>query len=275
MKNLIVVFFALALISGKSTIAVADENPEVFNARGQGNHATRQRYDLGKDINLIASLKLGLDYVNFERNTGAGHENLLDDSDSFAAGGPAFLVTYQQKYHTGLSYLGGSSGGTNHNLDIWVGYNLYPQISVFLNYKYMQLNPDLGEIGGSGVNFNGGTEKWTFSGPMLGVDGNYPIKNTGFILFGTFGLAFLSSEIDADYQFSYDDSNDNHQVSSEGSGKHSENAFGPAIDLGVSYIMQRRPQLSFSGQMNYQGYASENDWEISSWGWIVAANYLF
>jgi hypothetical protein len=232
-------------------------------------------YRLSSDCNLVTGLKIGQDFLNFNRNTESNHENLLENSSSYMFYGPSLFLTYKKNFNLGLSYSGGNDADMNHHLDFWLGYQVHPKISVFIDYKYLQINPDLGENEENGFKFDNGSEKWTFNGPMIGIDLNYPIADSGFIVFSTLGYTYLDIEIDADYKITSVDQFDNEQISSAGSGKTSEAAIGPCVDLGLSYFLQNHPQLSFNVGYKYQDYTSDSDWNVSAHSWAVGVNYLF
>ena len=200
--------------------------------------------------------------------------------------GPSVNLMIFDKWYTGLSYYWGSGfdytiiesfestgqnieynyDGEKADLDIWVGYRFHPRASVFLGYKSAKLKRDVDVLVFS---FK---DDLTTSGPVVGVNGNYPVMDSGFILFGTFGYAFLDVENEFE-NLGYDENGEleiqNHKITFK--------ARGPAIECGVSYMFQNIPQLSLSGGYKYQYYEDidDSDSYLSFSGLTFGANYRF
>jgi hypothetical protein len=236
----------------------------------------------GENFSLTAGLKVW--QVTNSLKTYGGDE--IDTTSIMF--GPAVNLTIFEKFYTGLSYYWGSGfdytiistneytgedittkyKGTKIDLDLWAGYSFHPRGSVFLGYKTINYEQDGDTNGGSIV----AKQDIIYSGPVVGITGNYPIMNTGFILFGTFGYAFLDVEIKIKIE-GYDEYG---QLQSE-SRDSTEEYRGPAIELGASYIFKNLPQLSLSGGYKYQYYENVDDGDInmSFYGLTFGVNYRF
>jgi hypothetical protein len=199
--------------------------------------------------------------------------------------GPSVNLTIFDKWYTGLSFYWGSGfdytiestldtgqdyeinvDGEKADLDLWVGYRFHPRVSVFIGYKSSQFKRDVDVLSLSFKN------DLTFTGPVVGVNGNYPLMNSGFVLFGTLGYAFLDVEKESEIPVS--DENGGIEIQNH---KDTFEARGPAIECGVSYMFKKIPQLSLSGGYKYQRYENiddSNDY-MEFAGLTFGANYRF
>jgi hypothetical protein len=206
--------------------------------------------------------------------------------------GPSVNLTMFDKWYTGLSFYWGNGfdyivektyentgqdyevdvDGEKTDLDIWVGYRFHPRASVFLGYKSSRFKQD------GKTELNDITSEFSaeinYYGPVVGVNGNYPIKDSGFILFGTFGYAFLDGESKVELKAS----NTITGESEKASGDETDKYRGPAIEFGVSYVFKNIPQLSLSGGYKYQSYENVDNSDVDPWtfaGLTFGANYRF
>jgi len=79
-------------------------------------------------------------------------------------------------------------------VDLWFGYFFHPNLAGFAGYKSDELDftftsDTLGVTTDSKIEVNG---------PVFGVYGLYPIKETRFVLFGNLSYMMLDSEIDGE-----------------------------------------------------------------------------
>jgi hypothetical protein len=212
---------------------------------------------LGENYSLTASFKIWRTYLKWDSES-----TDIGDSTSYMFG-PAFNLTYREKFYCGISYYRGSGfdltfndnndvdvEATKTDFDLWVGYSFNPRGSAFIGYKNTKLEIDFSGPSGT-ADVDG-----TFKGPVLGVTGNYPINESNFILFGTFGYAFLNAEIETSISDQTEDEDYN----------------GPAIEFGVSYILPNLPKLSLTGGYKYQDYEADKE-EITFSGFTFGANY--
>ncbi len=274
MKRRAIILAIVFLCSASVTVA-KEKGFGTYAIDVQSRQAPCRSYGLGDDINLVAGLRLGFEFYDFDRNPKDSPENLLESSDSKITYGPTFLLTYKQKFYSGLSYLAGNGNEWNHNFHLSLGYNIHPLISTFIDYQYVLLNPELGSTSGIGLTLQKGGERWAYRGPMLGLDVNYPLGDSGITAFGSIGYAFLRFEIEADYRFSLTDRSGNRLISTETSQTESGSAHGPALDIGLSYMWRTLPKLSVNSCFKYQSYTIEADWNMIDYGVIFGANYLF
>ena len=190
--------------------------------------------------------------------------------------GPAVNLTFKEKFYAGMSYYTGdgfeytieSASSTDNielkitksDFDIWIGYSFHPRGSVFIGYKTSNVDTDyqVGDIYDLDI-----------KGPVIGVSGNYPIMDSGFILFGTLGYTFL----DVTFKTPETDTYTSGKITGAGS--------GPAIEFGATYIFRQLPKLSLTAGYKYQNYETTKD-EISTngglytlTGFTFGVNYRF
>ena len=214
----------------------------------------------GENFSLTAGLKVWRATLNLDFYD----ENPESTSSMY---GPAVNLTFKDKFYAGMSYYTGSDfkytmGSTEFEItksdfDIWTGYSFHPRGSVFIGYKVSNIDMD---------SQSGDVFENDITGPVIGVSGNYPIMDSGFILFGTLGYAFL------DVTLKYP------ETETYTSGKITEKGNGPAIELGVTYIVYRLPQLSLTAGYKYQKYEtteSENSDLYTLSGLTFGLNYRF
>lgn len=133
-------------------------------------------------------------------------------------------------------------------MDLWFGYFFHPNIAGFAGYKSDELDftftsDTLGLTTDSKIKING---------PVFGVYGLYPIKETRFVLFGNLSYMMLDSEID---------------------GESTGDATGPSVEFGGAYSIQNMP-LSISGGYKYQNFKTD-DGEDTFSGITLGVNYTF
>ena len=172
------------------------------------------------------------------------------ESDYGVMYGPSVNVRYD-KIFAGASYTLGSFSfptvttsvadvnldADRSDLDLSAGYYFHPNVAGFIGYKVSDFdyNMTLDTIFGSSE----ATASETRNGPVLGVNGHYPIDGTRWVLFGNMSYVMLDAE--------YKDS----------TGKTTGDVTGPAIEFGGAYAAEMMP-LSVSVGFKYQNYEYDN-----------------
>lgn len=236
----------------------------------------------GQDLSLTVGLKLMNSTIEFADGYDA----------SSLMYGPSINATFKKRIYAGLNYFTGDGfdydiddnylgelevrkyegEATRTDFDLWMGYIFHPRGSVFLSYKQTELDKQASaeSVYIPGLTY---TQDWdtTLKGPMIGLNGNYPIGNSSFVLFGALGYGFF--DVDEEYTQKI-----NTSVSSQAESDSTSSDYrGFSLELGVSYSLPILPQLSLSGGYSYQNYVDtdDDDQELTFSDFAFGVNYRF
>jgi hypothetical protein len=278
MKKTTMMIVATALVMALPIITPAQDNN-----RSTPNDAstTAETSYWNENFSVTAGLKIWRATNSFKT---VGGDDIETTSNMY---GPSVNLTMFDKFYTGLSFYSGSGfdytveetnedtgqdlkynyKGKKEDLDIWMGYRFHPRASVFLGYKSTKFRQTIDV-----ESYEISDAESTYSGPVVGLAGNYPIMESGFILFGTVGYAFLDYEVKGEKLVINE--YDNLEIQSY---KNEGKLRGPAIECGVSYIFRKIPQLSLSGGYKHQSYEDPDDSDNYEKfdGLTFGANYRF
>jgi hypothetical protein len=264
MKKTTMMIVATALVMALPIITLAQDN----NRPIPNDTSTTAKTNFWKDnFSVTAGLKIWYATLTLD---------FLDEKPKKTAPmyGPAVNVTFKEKFYVGMSYYTGNNFKytikddnddfelkiKKSDFDIWTGYNFHPRGSVLIGYKTSNIDTN--------NNIDGDVYDIDLKGPVIGVSGNYPISDSGFVLFGTIGYAFL----DVTFKGHIEDYN---KETRSGSGS------GPALEFGAVYIFRNLPQLSLTAGLKYQNYdvsgkdISSNGNLYTLSGFTFGANYRF
>lgn len=172
--------------------------------------------------------------------------------------GPALNIR-SGKLFAGLTYLTGGGFGyeeTNYKLevdrtdmDLSIGYNVHPNIGLFLGYKTTTM--ELEETTSSGSY----TWENEFKGPAFGLTAHSRIGESRWLLFGTLSYVSLASTFD---------------------GVPGEDFIGPSFEFGVAYTAETMPVSVMLGY-KYQSYKEdvEDAGQDTFSGLTLGVNYTF
>ncbi|MGD9210835.1 MAG: hypothetical protein PVI90_08660, partial [Desulfobacteraceae bacterium] len=194
------------IITAIPSITLATDPPQPPQSP-QTKHPPLQNPVLPEDFSITASLKIWSTTIEFSDDI---------ETSSYIVG-PSINLTFQEKYYAGLNYYTGdgfdyegeeqygideSDGDySKTDFDLWAGYRFHPKGSAFLGYKHSKLKDEATVETTSGITAEAEKEI-ILKGPVIGINGNYPISNTNLILFGTIAYGFLSVDIDAHLEVS-------------------------------------------------------------------------
>jgi opacity protein-like surface antigen len=260
MKRAMTILVITFLFSVTSPTWATEESPSLYNnpAKMQAASTEAESNLLGDKFSLTIGLKswhaaLSLDY----------HEGKPESAANMF--GPAVNLTFIEKFYVGMSYYTGSDfkfettenlyghteiskiKHTKSDFDMWAGYQFHPRGSFFIGYKTSTIDSKV-ESDLSGEDFL--TDNYydlDFKGPVIGISGNYPILDSGFILFGTLGCAFLDVTLKVP------------ETAGSSSREITEKGRGPALEFGLAYTFRRLPNLSLMAGYKYQKYNTSGD----------------
>lgn len=290
-KSMMILILVLALgIPMDAWTADKEQVPPDDSPMNQNATTVGETSLLGEDFSLTASFKIWQCNVDFGDD---------EDYDPAFILGPSLNLTFREKFYTGINYYTGSGFNVNMmqdvendygttigtvngdgeyaktDVDFWAGYRFHPRGSVFLGYKYSKLENDYkvtGELSdGTTVITISGEQDAILKGPIVGINGNYPFRDSPFILFGTFGYGFLTADLDSSSVI------DSYSGYSSTLSDDSYDLSGFALELGVSYTFQPYPKLSLTGGYKYQNYTTNDDDknDINFTGFTFGVNYRF
>ncbi len=294
MKELLMAMGILLMLSGGAvatdrTFPMAQNNPlytEMKQSPSISQQASLQRTGiLGENFRLTAGLKVWR--ANYRQNMpsfssgSVQSEGKTIDGSSNMYGG-AVSLTYKDRFNLGYSYYGGSGFEDSvdfynegekldelsldldkTDVDAWLGYYVHPRVSIFLGYKYSKMDLsgklDLLKISITGESFA--------QGPVIGVNGNYPLGESGLVFFGTLAYASLSTETETLVESSLIDYYEYE--------KSSGDSRGLALEAGAVYMFPSLPKLSFSLGYKHQRYENpdNSDDYFSVSGFALGLNY--
>lgn len=240
-KMIRIMVFALLLFMVSCAVALAGENEMDqddnldYSQRAGEVEETRELSDV---LSVTLGMKAWQTTAGFNVSTDEENKNVKAKALMY---GPAANFTILNTYYIGASFYTGSgfdfSDGrydytaTKSDIDGWVGWIFHPRSSLFLGYKYSETSFDHED---EAFKY---TDVRTFRGIVLGLNGNLPIMDSGFILTGTAGLALLDL------------------ISEKYTGENTtSSAFGPALELTLAYIYHKIPHLSLACGYKYQNY---------------------
>lgn len=164
--------------------------------------------------------------------------------------------------------------------DASIGYNINRGVALFLGYRNSQLECNYES------HFFHSTDgqkdhaylitmiDGSLTGPLIGITGNFPVRGTRYILFGTLSYASF------DYSFkttgstlTYRDYQGTDILSADTSFDIEEKIGGPSAELGMLYALPKLP-MSVSVSYKHQAY-SGGDVEINFRGMNVGLSYSF
>jgi hypothetical protein len=261
MKRAMTILVITFLFSVTSPTWATEESPSLYNnpAKMQAASTEAETNLLGDNFSLTIGLKswhaaLSLDYHKGKPESAA---NMF---------GPAVNMTLLEKFYAGMSYYTGSDfkfettesvydgytdtskiKHTKSDFDIWAGYQFHPRGSIFIGYKTSTIDSKAeSDLPGEDV-LTDNYYDLDFKGPVIGISGNYPISNSGFILFGTLGCAFL------------DVTKKIPETAGSFGGEITEKGRGPALEFGLAYTFRELPRLSLMAGYKYQKYNTSGD----------------
>ena len=260
MKRAMTILVVTFLLAGISPAWATEEDPTPYDnpAKMQANSTTAETNLLGDKFSLTVGLKswhaaLSLDY----------HEGKPESTANMF--GPAVNITLLEKFYAGMTYYTGSDfkfettenvygysdiskiKHTKSDFDIWAGYQFHPRGSIFIGYKTSTIDSKVeSDLPGEDV-LTDNYYDLDFKGPVIGISGNYPISNSGFILFGTLGCAFLDVTLKVP------------ETAGSSSREITEKGRGPALEFGLAYTFRELPRLSLTAGYKYQKYNTSGD----------------
>ena len=258
MKRAITILIITFFFTINSPAWATEGNPILYDnpAEMQAASTIAESNLLGDKFSLTIGLKswhaaLSLDY----------HEGKPESTANMF--GPAVNMTFLEKFYAGMTYYTGSDfkfettetgytdiaeiKHTKSDFDIWAGYQFHPRGSVFIGYKTSTIDSKVESDLPIEAVLSDYYFDLDFRGPVIGISGNYPISDSGFILFGTIGCAFLDVTMKVPEKAGYT------------SGDITEKGSGPALEFGLAYTFRQLPRLSLTAGYKYQKYNTSGD----------------
>lgn len=249
-KNILVVVSIILLLLPVFAMAGDDISTDAISDQ-------KIKEDVGSNVSFSDfNLSLGLKLWHIDQSFNIDEEKV---NFSGLLYGPSLLLIYKHKFFSEIKYLVGKPTASDYDdeglkktdLDIYFGYSMHPRSSVFFGYKNVKndvANNYYGEM--------------NFNGLLVGLDANYPLENSGFILLGTLEFGHLQGEIKAG-----DSEWDGWEDASDTVNEYS-------IEIGAAYIFPPPFRFSMNGAFKWQSFRG-GELDAKSSGFIFGVNYYF